>query len=535
MKTITLSLIAIGLMLCAGLSAQSVQYLDANNIKSGYVPGGSLFMQDSVTYNLYEVPKGSGIKSIFVSSFWLSGLDPGGNLHVAAQQYANIANWTYGPIATNYNTGYDTKYDKVFPISASDISYHRAHYTDPGYIPAADIAQWPGNGDTANGEAAILAPFVDVDSNGLYEPAHGDYPDVCGNKAIFLMMNDGRPGVNSCSSMHAELHVLAYAIAGTAPIGNTTFLKVTVYNRSGADYHDVYLSNFVDNDLGCANNDRVGCDTPGNYFYTYNGVVAGAIGDQGSVCPTGEIGYGLQKVTQGTVFLNHKLSSFACYTNGASTAQADPTTCQQYRNYQNGYWSDGTPRTYGGFGLGGTIPCPYMFPGDPTDTSQWSEINPQSGPSIQAGDRRSVGTVSLDVLHAGQHVTTDIAYVTSFADSTAPNLGELTQLRRDVQTLQTLYGQGVLCAASPTTGLNDVSNVPEQIRLYPNPTRSTITITSSDMLIYAQVTDVQGRELISRQVNSNHAVIDLSQLTKGIYLVKVKTTSAERTEKVIVE
>ena len=506
------------------------------------MPGATLFMTDSNTYNSYEVPKGLGVRSIFASNFWISGLDQGGNLLAAATMYSNNSGFSYGPIAASYNAHYDSTYKKVFKITQPEINYHIAHHNDAGYLPSLHIAQWPGNGNTANGEAAILAPFVDVNSNGIYEPLLGDYPDVCGDEAIFMMMNDSRPGVDTCAPMVVELHLLAYVNAGSAPVSNTTFLKIKVFNRSGVDYHGVYFSNFADNDLGCANNDRVGCDTAGNYFYTYNGVLQGSSVDGGTACPTGEIGYGTQKVTQATVFLNQKMSSFGYFVNGASTAMRDPTTCADYRNYQTAHWASGAHFAYGGNGYprpsGGIVNTDYIFPGDPTDTAQWSELNTQIiGPMIAAGDRRCLGTVYLDSLHAGGTATIDMAYVTSFAGSTAPDLGELTVLRQDIQTLHQSYGQGTLCAASGIfTGIDQMVSE-SRIHLYPNPTSAIITIESDDLLESLTVNDLQGRELIRRNIeNSGKVTVDLRSIIRGVYLVNVKDASGRiSTQKILVD
>jgi Secretion system C-terminal sorting domain len=524
------------------LDAQSVEFLDANNIRSGYMPGATLFMTDSNVYNSYEVPKGSGIRSIFASNFWISGLDQGGNLIAAAAAYNNNSGFSYGPVAINYNALYDSTYKKVFKITQPEINYHIAHHNDAGYIPSVHIAQWPGNGNTANGEAAILASFTDVNSNGIYEPLLGDYPDICGDEAIFIMMNDSRPGVNTCAPMGVELHVLAYANAGTAPVSNTTFVKIKVFNRSGVNYHGVYFSNFVDNDLGCANNDRVGCDTAGNYFYTYNGVVQGSVIDGGSVCPTSEIGYGTQKVAQATVFLDQKMSSFGYFINGASSAMRDPSSCDDYRNYQTAHWASGAHFAYGGNGYprpsGTVVNTDYIFPGDPTDTAQWSELNTRIiGPMIAAGDRRSIGSVYLNSLHAGGTATIDMAYVTSFAGSTAHDLGELTVLRQDIQSLHQAYAQGTLCAASGIfTGLDQIESK-NRIYLYPNPTTGIITIESDDLLESLSVSDLQGRELVRKKLgDSSKVIVDLSHLTHGVYLVNVKDASGRiSTRKILVD
>ena len=531
-----LPLFALLFLFGPGLHAQSVEYLDANNIKSGYIPGATLFTSDSGIYNAYEVPIGSGVKSIFASNFWITGLDAGNNLKGAGAQYFNTG-FSYGPVADNYDFTYDAAYKKVFKVTQAEISYHIAHHSDAGYVAATDIAQWPGNGNTSNGEAAILAPFVDLNGNGTYEPALGDYPDVCGDQAIFMMMNDARPGVNSCQPMRIELHILASASAasGNNPLNNTTLLSITAFNRSRIDYHGVYFSNFVDNDLGCANNDRVGCDTAGNYFYTYNSAVPGASSDAGSACPTGEIGYGQKKVAQGTVFLNQKMTAFGFFANGSASGMADPNNCVEYRNYQTGHWRDGTPFTYGGVGYMGLVATPFIFPGNPLDTAQWSELNPHQGPSIQAGDRRSVGSVLIDTLAAGQSTKIDIAYLTSFADSTAAALSELTQLRQDVQTLHQLYGQSQTCRYT-TTGISALS-AGASLAVYPNPAQGLLTIEANSKLSSVSITDLQGRELLRRDlINDNKTVIDMTTVSRGVYLVNAVTVSgSSSTRRIILE
>ena len=40
----------------------------------------------------YEIPKGSGLNSIFAGSLWMGGVDVGGQLKVAAQTYRQTGN-----------------------------------------------------------------------------------------------------------------------------------------------------------------------------------------------------------------------------------------------------------------------------------------------------------------------------------------------------------------------------------------------------------------------------------------------------------
>ncbi|HVA99419.1 MAG TPA: hypothetical protein VNG53_11040, partial [Bacteroidia bacterium] len=52
-------------------------------------------------YQDYQVPKGSGISSIYSSSLWIGGIDAGGHLRVAGQTYKqNGTDFWPGPLDT---------------------------------------------------------------------------------------------------------------------------------------------------------------------------------------------------------------------------------------------------------------------------------------------------------------------------------------------------------------------------------------------------------------------------------------------------
>jgi hypothetical protein len=409
--------------LSAPLFAQTQDSLDANNINAGFTAGKPFFWSDSIRGgNHYEVPRGSGSTSIFGGTLWLSGLDQGGNVRVSSFTYdMPIA---AGPIATAYTASYDSMYSKVWKVTHTEIVHHLAHHTDAGYIVPDHIAHWPGNGNTANGEAAILAPFIDQNNNGIYEPALGDFPDICGDQAIFMMYNDEAPAAgtfnSSCSKLRVEYHVLAYARASAqdTALDNTVFFKIDIINRASESYSNLYFSNYVIADLGCYQNDRVGCDTALNSFFAYNDL---QITDSSTLCPASPYyhGYAHTKVAQGYTFLDRHMSSFISFAQSSSPIGA-PSTCADMRNMQTGFWKNGTPITYGGNGYQNTATnTPYVYPGDPSNPSEWSELYPQTGPNILSGGRQVVGSISVGAMAPGQSATINMAYVTSLADTAA--------------------------------------------------------------------------------------------------------------------
>jgi hypothetical protein len=503
--------------------SQGMVYLDANNVKAGFYPGGNLFSEmvnGAIDKASYEVPKGSGIHSIYASSFWLSGLDQAGNLKGAVARYQQPTDWEAGPISTTYDALYDSIYRHVFKVSKAEIDYHRLNFGTSGYTMMNNIKSWPGNGRLAFGESAQLAPFEDKNQNGVYEPALGEYPSICGDQAVFFILNDMRaPLPNSgCPKMGVELKVLAYAFTSNdTAIDNTVFLKVAITNRSPKNYSDVYFSNFIDPDLGCLNNDRVGCDTLTNTCYAYNEPVNDVS------CLVGLPGYGTLGVAQGMTVLSHKLDGFVYGINSNSSPFGDPTNCNGYRNVQESLLLNGNPVTYGGAGSIGTIATKYCFPGNPANASEWSEVNQQAGATIAPGDRRMIANLYLDQLPPGSTQTVDLAYVTSLS-TTLSRYEMVTPLLRDISHVRDFYRNTLVDCGTITTNIVDKQARSNKVKIYPNPTTGNVNVSLDKMYIGDNlwVVDIQGKVLYNAPITSINTLLNLSDFTKGIYVFKIQ-------------
>ena len=225
------------------------------------------------------------------------------------------------------------------------------------------------------------------------------------------------------------------------------------------------------------------------------------------------------------------MSSFGYFNINGGANTGDPQTCPQYRNNQTGHWKDGTPFTYGGTGYRGTIPTPYIFPGDPTDSTQWSELFPQPGSAIPSGDRRGQGSVFIDSLPAGGSEEVDIAYVTSFTDSISPALSEVTKVRNDACTIKHAFVQRGFLAGMSATHTDKTA-----ILIYPNPAKGMLNIESAERLTSISLTDMQGRELLRKdKINDNKLTLDISHLSKGVYLINIVSQSGSMVKRVIVD
>jgi hypothetical protein len=214
-KILLFCLLAFGMQ---QLHAQANASCNINQVNGRLNSGGDLFCDISVFHAMFEVPKGSGKNTIFAGDLWIGGLDSLGMLHTAAQTCRQGGPDFYpGPImnSANYSASTDAQWNKVWKINKSTIdSFRNGQCTG---IPSS-ISSWPGDGNTALGEAAHLAPYFDFNHNGIYDPANGDYPLIRGDQAVYFIYNDDRGphGQTGGVKLGIELHGMAYAFKNSS-------------------------------------------------------------------------------------------------------------------------------------------------------------------------------------------------------------------------------------------------------------------------------------------------------------------------------
>jgi hypothetical protein len=76
-----------------------------------------------------------------------------------------------------------------------------------------------------------------------------------------------------------------------------------------------------------------------------------------------------------------------------------------------------------------------------------------------------------------------------------------------------------LAISTLTTLLDNQINRPK-FTVFPNPAKSFITISSTESIERIELCDISGRIILSKTVNSNAYTFDLSEHSKGIYIVK---------------
>ena len=85
-----------------------------------------------------------------------------------------------------------------------------------------------------------------------------------------------------------------------------------------------------------------------------------------------------------------------------------------------------------------------------------------------------------------------------------------------------------------SSGLNELTK--DSFDLYPNPTHSTFTISSHDKIIdRIECITITGQVVFSEDVNALSKIIDVSEISSGIYIVKVASNGSQTTIRLVVE
>lgn len=549
--------------------------ISINNIAARINNNGNLFW-DGISNSDYRVPKNGTAGTIFNTTLWVAGLDSTDTLHLAAELYNQYGHdfWS-GPISNVYDSAYDAKWDKVWKIKKVDIDYHLAHCWQSGYVPVQSLLDWPGNGDTTLGQAKVLSPFHDWNNDGIYNPYAGDYPVIKGDEAIFFIINDKRNAHTESggNKLGIEVRAMAYAFACNedSALWNTLFLNYKIINRSQNTYHNSYLGIYTGLDLGFANDDYVGCDVQRGSFYGYNGKEVDGSGQVNS--------YGVHPAAQSVTFLagpyqdadgldnpqfnqygqqncdvsingiNYGngiidderlgLDRFLYFNNtgiGGSAWGTDPVLAEDYYNYLQGRWKDGTSLQFGGGGypLSGSYgpECRFMFPGV-SDTSNWGTgcTAPNGYPywtEVTAGnqpdDRRGFGSTGPFTFEPGASQELDIAYVfgRDYVDSSA--WGSVLVMQQRIDSIRKYFVNDTTPCGSSFSAITVLPKINPQIIIYPNPADNFISVELAGLNVNATYVmyDIVGRKIDSGILkNSEKNSLNISNLPKGLYFLNI--------------
>lgn len=514
------------------LMYDAVNRIEVNNLSVDFHAGGGIKWDRYRGKGHFEAPGGSGLHPLFTSSVWIGGLN-NGMLHFAGEQYQSTGRdfWP-GPVSSD-SLAYQQRqktWNRVWKISQEQIENHIQFYDEPDYEMPEVITNWPAHGDTLLGEPWFIAPYMDRNSNGLYEPHLGDHPVIRGDEALYFIFNDHR-FPNRCSGgpvMGVEIRGLAYGFnqPSDSALYNTLFVNYQVLNRSGIDYTQTRLGFFADFDIGYHSDDHFGSDTTLHTFFAYNATEIDGIGRPGE--------YGPHPPAMGVVFLNKPLTAFM-------PAEASffipppgmifplpPLHYDQYYGYLGAIWEDGQPLVYGGMGHpdfgGGPQEVKHLFPGNLNNPDEWHELNPAVATS--PGDRRALGSFEVGEFNNGDHICFDIAFV--FArDYQGTHISSVDLMKERVESIRTYFATNFTgdCIDLISTSIPEIQPpVQPQFVVYPNPASSYVRINysphTSNALI--QLYSIHGVLIDSHQLHRHGAEIYVGHLKPGVYIIQIQ-------------
>jgi hypothetical protein len=585
------------ILIClSNVNAQGFGTVDINNVNATVNTSGSQFW-DLNQASLFEVPKGSGKSTIFASNLWIGGVDVSNQLKMAAARLDPDNDFYPGPIlGYNTNTDYATEmpnWERVWVLTQAEIQNYVDFYecgidpncnqaqTYPNYIIPIDILEWPAHGDVLKDQAKYLAPFVDRDGDGEYEPLDGDIPAIKGHQAAYFILNDvgGLHLESGAEQIGIEVHCMAYAMScSDAALNNTLFMDYRIINRHTFTITDTYLGVWTDGDLGNPLDDFVGSDVDRSAYYFYNG-------DSIDEDNAGALGYGADLAAQAVVILggaaqdpdgmdnqiggngvpgsnespngmgysdgitdNERLglTNFMPYSIGGSSTGSD------FYNSMRSIHGDGTHAVYGG--TGHTNGCPgngsssqgfscdnanFMFPDSSDSYGYGTSGNPQvawsetySG-NIPA-DRRGVGASGPFTFAPNAEINLNVAYV--FAQENNPtNHSEVDLLKQRIDSVRSYFINDQYPCYSPISLSVNSANKTIMHSLYPNPTKDQITLQLSDISGIQEINlfNSVGELLSTRKQIEKITHFDLSTIESGIYFLIIQSDNQSITEKII--
>jgi hypothetical protein len=565
-------------------SNSNIEFLDINEVQEQFL-GNSDFAWN-LTNPRYSVPKGQYKSPLFAASMWMGGYS-GGQLHMAAMTYRqNGLDFFPGPLdtlsdSTLYVTGNvlnpnTSSAHPVWKINRYDIANFIYNWSigtvqSGAYVPPANFLSWPGNG-TGN-YAHNLAPYVDINGNGIYDPINdGDYPLIKGDQMIWWMYNDNAAyhGETHGNAFGVEVHASAYAfvcpnIADSNRVLNyTTFYNYKIFNRSHNKYDSTILGLWIDADLGNFTDDYIGCNVTDNYGFIYNGDpfddnLVGLNGYGSNLplfaCnilkgPRADIGdnrdnnnNGIKDEANEMCLMNH----FSYFNNTADPQLGNPMSVAiQYYNFLNSHWKNGTEVTYGGngtsplnpatkflypgntdpygIGLGGTVSAPITAP-----VSNWTQYTA----GVTEYDMRYIMGVGPFTMQPSGVYDLDYALVFTqdsshcYADTLPDCL--FPRAKQDNNRVRDWFNNSTFPSCLSMVGVGIKENVAPQldVNVFPNPANNYLHIEfkEAQQKVTIEMIDMLGK-IVKAGVFSDvqkYISVPVEDLGRGVYSVKIKT------------
>lgn len=500
--------------------------LETGNISAVFCPMGWDFTNEINNNKNFKFPKNQNKSTLAFELFKLGALDVNNSIYISVPSYLSTVNRPgHGPVRNSGSEVRDSVWNRTWKIYRNDIEYVKNNYTSTNFNPSQAIIDWPAHGDTTNGENFRIAPFHDENNDGIYNPHDGDYPEINGDIAIFMVFNTSNYSSGAFQNMaNVEIHLMAYTFICThaQEVNNSIFYELNIINRSNTSYHDLYLQLMSDFDIGNPYNDLIACDTNRNCFYSFNGQNFDSI-------------YNSFQPVHSTTILDKPILSFIT----SSLYSVLPTIYSPYLilndlvqyNLMSGILPDSSHLTIGANGINGVIATNYMNTGDPITGIGWLD---SLGTSFPFNDKKGYATLGSFTFYSGD--TISFNYVSTIAiDSINPSqLSSIELLRSYIDNLHTYFENDSLPCGGSFSGFDQpVKN--SDITIFPVPTKDLISVITCKNLEKSNffITDLNGKIIMKGNISNQFSEINLTTLPSGIYVLKLMNDQFQATRKFV--
>jgi hypothetical protein len=540
-----------------------------NNINARINNSGVLFSDIANNWAAFEVPAGSNTHAFFSAALTMGGIDPNGALRTASAYSAN-SDYSSGPLKIGTALSSDSvrmNYNRIWEINRDQINQHRMSFSDPSYNAPIDLLEWPAHGDTSKGYDFYLAPFVDENQNGIYEPHHGDYPDVQGDFTFYFINNDATSHYyTNTLAIGAEIHCMVYGYTSPGALNEALFVDYRVINRSGITYNNFYIGQYVDPDLGNPGDDYLEADVNRGMVFVKNG-------DSFDDPAFGFNGYGNHPGAAGVLVLrgphidgnglddsclssplytpngwgfedeeidNERLGlSYFMPINNTSNNNGLPDLAIQFYNYMRGIWKNGQVLSFGGNGYtSGGKQCRIAYFND-TDPSNYGSL----GDSVATNwveDNNNLPGNRLAMLASGPFTFSaqeelHVTYAFLFArDLTRSGVAaSVDSLKSNADIIRDFYfNKNALFNCFNPLGIKK-RNL-QELTVFPVPANDYLTLKDITGKSHYSFFSINGNLLKEGSFYTKEATIDLSSFDNGIYFLQVQNSEGTSQTKVMI-
>lgn len=556
-------LLLITLLGCTRIWAQSsfqpdTAWIHVNNVKALISADGRLFWDGQ--NGQFGIPDENGnltISPIKSAGLWLGAIDPGGNLRGAVHTFdgsdddfcpgMSTSDWT--------NTGpcVNSVFNRIWRITKEELVAFFIDQSDgqiEGNHPA--IYAWPGRGNPHF--AGILgfelpdvpaydhlAPFFDTNGDEIYNPDDGDFPmrlhfgctvdPYLAEEMLWFVFNDAiihtTPGFSPLY-FDVQCVVSAYACSADNLLGNTIYVEYYLINKSLEDYYDLHAGIYADLSLGCSNDDYIGSIPEYHTGYIYNS-------DNNDGGCSNQDGYGsnppavsvalLRQLTDPWLFEAEQggvMPVFDLQSNEPPEKKHPENGTQYYYNLKS-RWKDNSPLTFGGDGYMDGVPVNFVYPGNPSNPLEWSEVSTIQSPG-KRGILISSGPVDIDTARSTR-MAVSFSIIQQSYNNHLQNVQLLADSMSQIAIPYEYCFDGPPLPCSPI--ISSTVNYPKTVKtlvLFPNPTTEQIRYQCSDcnpvvLIIYDRI----GRMVAQIDHPEEQGVIAIDQLFPGAYFLQMIT------------